>query len=492
MMCRSDYSGADLEGVVTGVSDVTKRTIIGLVGVLVVAAVAVVVSLTVLRPGPQAPIARPSLISRVPGAVMPVEAGDVLPAAGTDAPVPSATALRKVLGPLIASRALGSSVSVDVLDPLTGEHLLTSGQGTPRTPASTAKLLTSAAALSLLGPQTTLATTVVAGKSAGQLVLVGGGDVLLTKGAGDPDAVNGRAGLTTLARQTAESVRAQDGSAQGGSKVTLTLDDRLFSGPARAPRWDTSDIGDGFVAPIYPLEIDTGRVNDDHYAQRSSDPAMAVARTFAGLLKKQGLQVSGSVRRGAAPAGAAELGRVESAPVAGLVEYALTESDNTVAETLGRLVAAKAGKPASFVEVGPAVLAENKKLGVPVTGAELVDGSGLSDGSKVPALALTELLALATDADHPQLRPILSGLPVAAVSGTLLDRFARAGDRAATGAVRAKTGTLTGASSLAGTVVDADGRLLVFAAMADQVTSTTSARNALDSLASTLATCGCR
>jgi serine-type D-Ala-D-Ala carboxypeptidase/endopeptidase (penicillin-binding protein 4) len=469
------------------VSDVTRRTIIGFVGVLLVAAVAVAVSLTVLRPGPEAPIARPSLISRVPGAVMPVEAGDVLPAAGTDAPVPSATALRKVLGPLIASKALGSSVSVDVMDPLTGEHLLTSGQGAPRTPASTAKLLTSAAALSLLGAQTTLATTVVAGRSPGQLVLVGGGDVLLARGAGDPDAVNGRAGLTTLARRTAASVRAQ-----GGSRVTLTLDDRLFSGPARAPGWDTSDIGDGFVAPIYPLEIDTGRVNDDHYAQRSSDPAMAAAQIFAGLLKKQGLQVSGAVRRGAAPSGAARLGRVESAPVADLVEYALTESDNTVAETLGRLVAAKAGKPASFAEVGPAVLAENKQLGVPVTGAELVDGSGLSDGSKVPALALTELLTLATDADHPQLRSILSGLPVAAVSGTLLDRFARAGDRAAAGAVRAKTGTLTGASSLAGTVVDADGRLLVFAAMADRVTSTTSARNALDRLASTLATCGCR
>ena len=178
-----------------------------------------------------------------------------------------------------------------------------------------------------------------------------------------------------------------------------------------------------------------------------------------------------------------KLGRVESAPVADLVEYALTESDNTVAEALGRLVAEKAGRPASFAEVGPAVLAENAKLGVPVTGAVLVDGSGLSDGSKVSALALTELLALATDAEHPQLRSILSGLPVAAVSGTLLDRFSRSGDRVAMGAVRAKTGTLTGASSLAGTVVDADGRLLVFAVMADRVKSTTPARNALDRLA---------
>lgn len=468
-------------------SVVTKRTLVGVAGVIVVAAVALLLFLTVLRPGPAAPVARPPLASRVPGAVLPSPAGEVLPTPAPDAPVPSTTVLNRVMQPLIAAKALGGSISLDVLDPLTGQHLLASGPATPRTPASTAKLLTSAAALSLLGPQTTLPTTVVAGRSAGQLVLVGGGDVLLSAGAGDPDAVNGRAGLVTLAQQTAKAVLAQ-----GGSKVRLTLDDRLFTGPARAPGWDPSDVSNGFVAPVYPLEIDAGRVGGEHYSRRSNDPALVAAQTFASLLRRQGLQVTGATKRGAAPADAVVLGRVDSAPVAQLVEYALTESDNTVAEALGRLVAEKSGQSAGFAEVGPAVLAADRALGIPLTGAELADGSGLSDGSKVPAQALTALLALATDADHPQLRPILSGLPVAAVSGTLLDRFSRSQDRAATGAVRAKTGTLTGASSLAGTVVDADGRLLVFAAMADQVTSTATARNALDRLATVLATCGCR
>ena len=57
--------------------------------------------------------------------------------------------------------------------------------------------------------------------------------------------------------------------------------------------------------------------------------------------------------------------------------------------------------------------------------------------------------------------------------------------------MRAKTGSLTGTSSLAGAVVDADGRLLVFAVLADAVRGTASARSALDEVAAELARCGC-
>jgi D-alanyl-D-alanine carboxypeptidase/D-alanyl-D-alanine-endopeptidase (penicillin-binding protein 4) len=155
-------------------------------------------------------------------------------------------------------------------------------------------------------------------------------------------------------------------------------------------------------------------------------------------------------------------------------------------------VAIADGQPGSFAAAGPAVLKQVSDLGVPVTGAVLSDTSGLGDGSKLAPQVLTGLLALAAGDEQPQLRALLSGLPIAAVSGTLVDRFADSRQRAATGVVRAKTGTLTGVSSLAGTVVDSDGRLLVFAAMADRVKSTVAARNALDRVAATLAACGCR
>ena len=474
-----------------GRSAVTPRLGFRIGGVLAAIVVIGALGLTLLQPLPVKPGVRPPLAERVPGAVLPAAADPVLPGIGADAPIPAADVLDSVLLPLVAVQALGTGVSIDVLDPLTGQHLMSEGPATARTPASTAKLLTAAAALTALGPQTTLPTTVVAGANADEVVLVGGGDVMLSAGAGDPDAVNGRAGLSELARQTARSLLAQ-----GRSSVRLTLDDRLFSGPARSPGWAPTDVDDGYVAPIQALQIDGGRLGEGHYAQRSSDPALTAARTFAGLLRARGVKVTGTVRRGSAPeaaAGAAAvLGRVESAPIAGIVELALTDSDNTVAETLGRLVAIAAGQPGSFKAAGPAVLAELGKLGVPVTGAVLSDTSGLGDGSWVPPQTLTGALALAAGPEQPQLRALLSGLPIAAISGTLAGRFSGSQQRAAIGVVRAKTGTLTGVSSLAGTVVDSDGRLLVFAAMADHVTSTTAARVALDRLATTLAACGCR
>jgi D-alanyl-D-alanine carboxypeptidase/D-alanyl-D-alanine-endopeptidase (penicillin-binding protein 4) len=77
---------------------------------------------------------------------------------------------------------------------------------------------------------------------------------------------------------------------------------------------------------------------------------------------------------------------------------------------------------------------------------------------------------------------------VAGFTGTLATRYT---DGAA-GVVRAKTGTLTGVNTLAGTVVDRDGRLLAFAFLASDTTDAQAAQSALDRTATALAACGCR
>ncbi|NUR39139.1 MAG: D-alanyl-D-alanine carboxypeptidase, partial [Streptomyces sp.] len=107
---------------------------------------------------------------------------------------------------------------------------------------------------------------------------------------------------------------------------------------------------------------------------------------------------------------------------------------------------------------------------------------------KLTADLLTALLAKAGDPAHPELRPVLTGLPVAGFTGTLTTRYTPDG---AAGVVRAKTGTLTGVNTLAGTVVDRDGRLLAFAFLASNTTSKDAAQSALDKAATALAACGC-
>jgi D-alanyl-D-alanine carboxypeptidase/D-alanyl-D-alanine-endopeptidase (penicillin-binding protein 4) len=429
-------------------------------------------------PAPPFPVA--------PGASAAPVTGDVLAPVSTDAPVPDAEALGAVLAPLLADPALGASVGASVVDGLTGEPLFRSDAETPREPASVAKLLTTSAALSRLGPDATVPTRAVSGASPDEVVLVGGGDVLLAAGAGDPDAANGRAGLGDLARATAASLRERE-----RTTVAVRLDDTLFTGPALGPGVTQADVAHGFVAAVSSVAVDAGRLGDANYAPRSADPALAAATAFADRLREQGIEVVGQVARAKAPARPDVLGEVRSAPLDEVVAYTLQASDNNAAEALARLVAVDMGRATTFADAARAVLDQVATLGVDVSGARLADGSGLSDGSALPASLLTDVLVAAASGDHPELRTVLTGLPVAGLTGTLGSRFAQDEAGAGLGVVRAKTGSLLGTTSLAGTVRDRDGRLLVFAVLADAVPATDPAREAVDDVAAALAACGC-
>jgi D-alanyl-D-alanine carboxypeptidase/D-alanyl-D-alanine-endopeptidase (penicillin-binding protein 4) len=133
------------------------------------------------------------------------------------------------------------------------------------------------------------------------------------------------------------------------------------------------------------------------------------------------------------------------------------------------------------------------KLGLDASKAQIFDGSGLARSNHVPLDVLAGAVRVAASDDHPELRHLLTGLPVAGFTGSLEDRFGGAGAGSGTGLVRAKTGTLTGVHSLAGLVRDRTGTLLVFAVATDSVPvpKTLAARAALDRAAAALANCGC-
>jgi D-alanyl-D-alanine carboxypeptidase/D-alanyl-D-alanine-endopeptidase (penicillin-binding protein 4) len=451
--------------------------------VLVVLAVAVATGGAVALTGPT--LVQQLGLAQAAAAEAPPPPPAVLGPLPANAPRPTGAGLSLALD--AAADAMPGTFTGVVVDPSTGKTLW---QHTPEkalVPGSTGKLLTVSAALLTLNPTDTLVTRVVQGPQPGTVVLVGGGDpTLTTLPPGRNSVYAGAPRMSDLAAAVRKAVP--------GPITRVLVDTSRYKGPTMAEGWDPADVAAGFIAPIESVMVDGGRI--DPTAQdgpRVDDPALAAGRALAQDLGAD----PGTVAEGAAQQGAKNLGVVHSVPVTDLVEQLLRASDNVLAEVLSREVAlARDGDP-TFVGGAQETLAALAQAGFDPAGAVLHDGSGLSTEDKVPSRLLGSLLgAAAAPVEGPGgtefLRPIISGLPVAGGDGTLAARFGRTGPAGAgRGVVRAKTGTLTGVSSLAGVVTDADGRLLVFALMSNGV-NPSSIRPKLDAMAALLSGCGCR
>lgn len=405
------------------------------------------------------------------------------PALAAEAPVPSAAVLTGYAQALAADERVGTGVTgVSIIDVATGQTLVDYQASTPLTPASSNKVVTAWATLSALGADHRLTTSAVL--SGTTVTLVGGGDVLLAADDGDPGAVVGHAGLGDLARQAAEQLQAK-----GVTSVSVALDDTLFDGVTWSPDWEEGN--EAWVAPVQPLMIDVTAYS--HSTGYPADPAMEAAEAFATALAAAGIEVTGSVTRAAAPAGASEIAAVESAPLSEILAISLKASNNTMTEVEGHILAVETGYPGSFAGAAQAVRAQLEADGFDTTGLTLLDASGLARGNKVPARLLAQIIARSAGADGGTTgRTLLTALPVAALDGTLDDRF---WETTAAGRVRAKTGSLDQSVSLTGTVVTADGRLLAYSVIVDGFAEggLYSARVALDQdLIGPLADCGCQ
>ena len=144
-----------------------------------------------------------------------------------------------------------------------------------------------------------------------------------------------------------------------------------------------------------------------------------------------------------------------------IVEHVLMVSDNDAAEVLFRQAAIGAGKAGSIAEATKVVRSELTKLGIWDPGMTINDGSGLARQTKVPADAMVKMLRLAAGEQHPELRAVITGLPVAGVEGSLRIRYFDDQSLAGRGVVRGKTGTLNKVRARAGLVRTSDGSLLV-------------------------------
>jgi serine-type D-Ala-D-Ala carboxypeptidase/endopeptidase (penicillin-binding protein 4) len=430
----------------------------------------------------------PTLVQRLglvapPPAPLPPVPHPALGPLPSDAPAPTPAGLSAALDQAAADMP-GRFAGV-VIDPATDGELWGHTPERPLVPASTAKLITAAAALLALNPTDRLSTRVVTGPDPGTVVLVGGGDPTLTA---LPDAKDSLYPAAPSMGELAEAVRKK---APGPIRRVL-VDTSRYTADGLAPGWDRGDIAAGFITPIEPVMLDGGRIDPKlQDGPRVSDPALTAARALAEQLGVD------DVAKGTAGPDATAIAAVASAPVSELAEHALRTSDNVLAEVLAREVAIARQAEPSYSGAAESVLAALRQAGIDPTGAQLVDGSGLSTRNQVPARLLGDILAAAASPakgplDTQFLRPVLTGLPVAGGVGTLDDRYATDGEAAAgRGVVRAKTGSLTGVSSLAGVVTDTDGRLLVFALMSNGA-SPAIVRPLHDAMAAELSRCGCR
>jgi D-alanyl-D-alanine carboxypeptidase/D-alanyl-D-alanine-endopeptidase (penicillin-binding protein 4) len=395
-------------------------------------------------------------------------------------------------------------------------------------PASLAKLLTTVAALDLLGPSWSWSTPVWLLGSVDDGVLDGS---LVIKGSGDPKLVvervwlllrrvmqtgvreiRGNIVLDRAAFDRAEGDRADfDGEparpynvqpdalllnyksvtysfvpdvargvakvlvepALAGARVQRTV--RLSSGPCADWRGTLkasfTDPGDVRFAGSYPFAC--GELT---WPVADAQPATYNARLIEALWTEMGGKLVGKVIDGSAPAGLKPTFEMVSPTLAEVVRDINKYSNNVMAQQLFLSLALQRqpGVPAS-ADGARAVLREwlLARLGELPPGTQIDNGSGLSRDMRVSAALLAALLLQAWDRAY--MPELVSSLPINGLDGTLRK------SRATAGRAHLKTGSLRDVVGLAGYVLSDSGRRYVLVAIINHANAN-AARPALDAL----------
>jgi len=401
-----------------------------------------------------------------------------------------------------------ATAAVRVVSLDSGEVLYDRNPDLSLNPASNMKLVTSAAALTLLGPEHRYTTRVLAsgapirGVLRGDLVLRGSGDPVLEtpdlekladslKAAGlrrvtgrlladdfryddrrlgvgwnwgdEPFYYSAQISALTLNRNVAV-VTLSPGEAVGDPlRIAVAPVEgylRVLSRAATSPRGGEPDLSvtreraRNDVVVVGSLPVGAASVRREVTME---EPALWAAEVFRRLLSERGVRVEGRTDRAEAPPGAVELAAHTSRPLREIMPLFNKPSDNLIGELLLKeLGVARRGQgtAAAGAEVIEGWLRES---GIGAAGVRVADGSGLS---RMDLLTARTVCALLLHADRqPWKDDFVASLPVAGVDGTLRNRFQ---GTAAARKVHAKTGTLRHVSALGGYATGPNGERRAF------------------------------
>ena len=324
---------------------------------------------------------------------------------------------------LTAGSALANP-SVVVVDQLTGAVVYQRNANSLRKPASVLKLYSATAALTYLQPTQRFTTSTWIGIEPKSLVIQGSLDPWMSLS----DSVAKKMGRTSIPRIEYNSLTALKESNSGSVRNSTIYYSDLYS-------QDVANIKTFFLK--HGVRTVMKRVSSTQAIELSSEPILSS----------------------------------QSPELQEMLAFALTWSDNLLTERIARLAADAAGHPLNDEGVAQTFNEVLAGLGVENKGIVIKDASGLSRDNRVTATQVAQLL-LKIRSDS-RFAPLIGGLPIGGVTGTLRNRFIDTAPQAI-GLVRAKTGTLNGTANLAG-YVEAGDREYVFVIIADQLKKTSRA-----------------
>ena len=168
----------------------------------------------------------------------------------------------------------------------------------------------------------------------------------------------------------------------------------------------------------------------------------------------------------------------ESPELEEMLGYAVAWSDNTLSERIARIASVAAGNTFDQAGVADTFSSALAELGIESSKMIVKDASGLSKENRVTANLVGQLL-VKIKADE-RFVPLINGFPVSGISGTLRNRFTETAPDAV-GLVKAKTGTLSNTTNLAGYVESGD-REYAFVIISDRHVKTYSVANRIRDL----------